>query len=481
MTGRFTDLDLDQYRAASGVELGRRVAGGELSPVQLAECALHIARVAEPAINAYAALLADRAIAQARDREAEARRGLIRSALHGVPIAVKDNMPYEGEPTGKGSRTSPDTPAQTSAPMVARLVDAGAVVIGRTTTPEFGWKGTGISPRTGVTRNPWDPQRNSGGSSAGSGATVASGAVAIATGSDAGGSVRIPASFCGVVGLKPTLSAIPVWPGTVNENLSHAGVLTRDVADATAVLGIVRGPDPRDPQSYYVAPMHDRHRRPRVGVVRTPFGISPDTGVTQIVDTALASVLRDADADFHEIELPAPLPRNVFDALWITGRGIGFRDLVCDHADIMDPGLVRLATLAQSYTLADHYTALTARRQFNTAMYRCLDEWDMLVMPTMPITAFAADAEVPAGGDLDAPLPWITWTPYTYPFNITGQPAVSIPCGFDTAHMPVGLQVIGPWGGDELVLSFAKRCQDILAASGEPRIAPLTQPTSEHR
>jgi aspartyl-tRNA(Asn)/glutamyl-tRNA(Gln) amidotransferase subunit A len=466
MRGRFVNLDLDQYRAASGVELGRRVAHGELSPVQLTECALQIANAAEPVINAYAALLEVRALRQAREREAEIRSGSIRSALHGIPIAIKDNMPYEGEPTGKGSRTTPDAPAHTSAPMVARLVDAGAVVIGRTTTPEFGWKATGISPRTGVTRNPWNPDRNPGGSSAGSAATVASGAVPIATGTDAGGSVRIPASFCGVVGLKPTLGAIPVWPGTVNENLSHAGVLTRDVADALVVVNIARGPDPRDPQSYYVAPPSDnRHRRPRIGFVRAPFGISPDAGTARVFDTAIALVLASADADFQEIDMPATLPREVFEALWITGRGLGFRALAQDHADVMDPGLVRLVTLAESYTLADYYASLAARREFNAALYRCLDDWDMLVMPTMPITAFAAEGEVPEGGDLEAPLPWITWTPYTYPFNITGQPSISVPCGFDVDGMPVGLQIIGPWGGDDRVLSFAQRCQGILAAA----------------
>ena len=163
-------------------------------------------------------------------------------------------MYLAGEPTYKGSRTTTGEPAAVLADGRPARATAGTVVIGKTTTPEFGWKGTGISPRTGVTRNPWNPARNSGGSSAGSGATVGAGAVPIATGSDAGGSIRIPASFCGVVGLKPTLGAIPVWPGTVNETLSHAGPLTRSVADARAVLDLTRGLDPRDPQSAYPAP-----------------------------------------------------------------------------------------------------------------------------------------------------------------------------------------------------------------------------------
>lgn len=472
---RFVELTEDQYRAATGLELGRRVAAGELSPVHLAELALHLATEAEPRINAYAALLPDRARAAAAAREAEVRAGSVRSPLHGVPIAVKDNMLEEGVPAGKGSLTSTDAPAPTSSPMVARLLDAGAVVVGRTTTPEFGWKGTGISPRTGVTRNPWDPTRNSGGSSAGSGATVASGAVPIATGTDAGGSVRIPAAFCGVVGFKPTLGAIPVWPGTVNENLSHAGPLTRDVRDARAVLALARGPDPRDPQSYWSRPpAGDGGRRLRIGIVRAPFGIEPADDVAGVVGPALDALVAAGAADHHEVSLPVALPRDVFEALWVTGRGLGFRDLARDRGAEMDPGLVRLGPLAEAYDLAAYYAAMTRRREFNAAMAAVLDEWDLLVMPTMPITAFAADAEVPSGGELDTPLPWITWTPYTYPFNITGQPAVTLPCGLGRGTLPVGVQIVGPWAHDERVLEHAAHAQDVLAPTNVRTVAAPT-------
>ncbi|WP_281690471.1 amidase [Pseudonocardia thermophila] len=476
----YAELTADEYRAASALDLGRRVAAGELSPVHLAELALELAAQAEPVINAYAALLPERARATAAAREAEVRAGTVRSPLHGVPIAVKDNMLEEGVPAGKGSLTSSDEPAPASSPMVGRLLDAGAVVIGRTTTPEFGWKATGISPRTGITRNPWDPQRNPGGSSAGSGATVGSGAVPIATGTDAGGSVRIPAAFCGVVGLKPTLGAIPVWPSTVNENLSHAGVLTRDVRDARAVLALTRGPDPRDPQSYWSRPpAGDGERRLRVGIVRAPFGIDPEEDVAAAVGRALDALVAAGGADYAETTLPTELPRAVFEVLWVTGRGLGFRDLAREHADVMDPGLVRLGPLAEAYDLPAFYAAMTARREFNSAMAHVLDEWDLLVMPTMPITAFAADAEVPPGGEADAPLPWITWTPYTYPFNITGQPAITLPTGLGRGGMPVGAQIVGPWAHDERVLEFAVHAQRVLASTNERTVAPTAQmPTS---
>jgi len=474
---RYTALSREQYQAATALELARGVADGTLSPVQLTDCALALAAEAEPVINAYAARLTDRARREAAQREAEARAGRLRGELHGVPIAVKDNFYLQGEPTGKGSRTSSDEPARQSAPMVARLLDAGAVVIGKTTTPEFGWKGTGISPRTGVTRNPWDPARNSGGSSSGSGATVAAGAVPVATGTDAGGSIRIPAAFCGVVGFKPTLGAIPVWPGTVNETLSHAGPLARSVADARAVFELTRGPDPRDPQSAFPAPLTDRPGggRLRVGVVRAPFGIAPGPAVATVFSRARER-LDATGAELTEVgDLGAPLPRDIFEAMWVTGRGLGFAGLIRSHGDVMDPGLVRLLPLAERYRLADYYQALEARRAFNGQLFAVFADYDLLVMPTMPGTAFAAEAEVPPGGEADAPLPWITWTPYTYPFNITGQPAVTIPAGLAADNLPAGLQIVGPWGHDRRVLDYAAACEQALAPLNPVRVAPITR------
>jgi aspartyl-tRNA(Asn)/glutamyl-tRNA(Gln) amidotransferase subunit A len=466
-------MDLEEYKAATATELGRGVADGSLSPVHLVECALEIARAAEPAINAYASLLPERALREATEREGEARAGRLRGPLHGVPIAVKDNFLYEGEPTGKGSLTSSDSPATDSSPMVGRLLRAGAVVIGKTTTPEFGWKGTGTSPRTGVTRNPWRVSRNPGGSSAGSGATVATGAVPIATGTDAGGSIRIPAAFCGVVGLKPTLGVIPVWPGTVNETLSHAGPLTRSVDDARTVLSLTGGADPRDPQSAYPFLLADAPGRPlRVGVVRTPFGIEPDAAVADVFEHACRLLRASGAASFTEARLDLALPREVFEAMWVTGRGLGFADLIDGHAEVMDPGLVRLLPLARRYQLDDYYAALTRRREFTAGVFALFGTWDLLVMPTLPLTAFGAEEEVPEGGELDAPLPWITWTPYTYPFNITGQPALSLPCGLASDGLPVGLQIVGPWAGDLRVLHLAARCEQVLAEAIPSRTVP---------
>lgn len=469
----YREIGVEEYRASDGVALGRGVAAGELSPVQLVELAIALAKAGEPELNAYVGFREEAALAEAARLEAEARGGRLRSPLHGVPIASKDNMYLAGEPSRKGSGTSTEALATVSSPFVDRLVQGGAIVIGRTTTPEFGWKGTGISPLTGVTRNPWDPARNSGGSSAGSGVTVGAGAVPIATGSDAGGSIRIPAAFCGAVGLKPTLSAIPLWPGTVNESLSHVGPIARSVRDAAAVFALTSGPDHRDPQSAGAVPSpRPEPARPRIAVVRAPWGIAPSPAVAERVMPAIDAVIASGLGEFEEIELETALPRSIFEALWVTGRGLGFADLIAARGAEMDPGLARLLPLAEAYTLADFLAALQDRRAFNSAMAGLLERYDALLMPTMPITAFEADREVPQGGELDAKLPWITWTPYTYPFNITGQPAITVPAGLAADGLPVGLQLVSGWARDGLLLSLATAVEQVVSPPLAERVAP---------
>jgi aspartyl-tRNA(Asn)/glutamyl-tRNA(Gln) amidotransferase subunit A len=466
----YIELRSDEYARLSARALGRMVAERRVSPVQLADLALSLAKAAEPEINAYVALLEDWARTVAEEREKEARHGHLRSPLHGVPIAVKDNFYLKGFALGRGSRTSPDYVPDDNAPMVQRLLDAGTIIIGKTTTPEFGWKGTGISPLTGLTRNPWNPTRNSGGSSAGSAATVAAGAVPVALGTDAGGSIRIPAAFCGISGFKPTLGRIPVSPGTVTETLSHAGPLTRFVDDIVIVVDLTGHPDSRDPLSFAATGPGDAERWDRlrggllrVGIIPAPFGLHPDREVEDVVAVALKEVTARIQAQYCDATIEAPLPRDVFESFWVTGRGLGFASLFSQHSAIMDPGLVRLGVLAEGYSLTQFFDAIGKRRAFNAAAFKLFDAVDLALMPTMPLVAFDADSEVPAGGEVDAPLPWITWTPYTYPFNLSGQPAISIPCGLSPDGMPVGLQIVGPWGSDALVLAFARQIEAVLA------------------
>ena len=364
--------------------------------------------------------------------------------------------------------------------MIARVLAAGAVIVGKTTMPEFGWKGTGSSPLTGITRNPWNPARNPGGSSSGSAATVASGAVPIALGSDAGGSIRIPASFCGVVGIKPTLGRIPVWPGTVTESLSHVGPLARSVEDAALVVAATAGPHPRDPLSYGASDASPgdalarlRSGELRIAVVPEPFGVAPQDGVAAVFADAIGRLREELPAAWTDTDLDIPLPREIFETLWVTGRGFGFAEVIAARGEEMDPGLVRCGALARDYSLGDFLRAMDDRRKMNGQLAAALEAWDVLVTPTMPLTAFAAEDEVPPGGEIDAPLPWVTWTPYTYPFNLSGQPAVSIPCGQDESGLPVGLQVVAKWGADRLAIAVARRFERAL---GRARPAPVNAP-----
>jgi len=301
----FKDIGPAEFVRSSARRLGRLVAQRRVSPVQLAECAIGLAKKLEPQLNAYVMFLEDYARKGAAALEAEARKGRLRGPLHGVPIAIKDNFYLKGFPATRGSRTSTEYVPESNSPMIDRMLDAGVVIIGKTTMPEFGWKGTGNSPLTGVTRNPWNPRLNTGGSSAGSAATVAAGAVPIALGSDAGGSIRIPAAFCGTVGLKPTLGRIPVWPGTVTETLSHQGPLCRDVTDAALVLRACAGPDARDPLSYGSAATANPGRRKRlrsgtlrIGVCAAPFGVQVAAEVGELFARATARLRRNGSGVF---------------------------------------------------------------------------------------------------------------------------------------------------------------------------------------
>lgn len=432
---------------------------GEFSPVEVVRAALERAGRAQAVVNAFVRLETDEALARARASEERWRRGEPAGPVDGVPVTVKDVLPMRGGPTLKGSRTvSPEGRWDEDAPSVARLREQGAVFLGRTTTPEFGWKGVTDSPLSGVTRNPYDTSRTAGGSSGGAAAAVALGAGPLALGTDGGGSVRIPAAFCGVFGLKPTYGRVPLYPSSPFGTLAHVGPLTRDAADAALLLDVIGGPDSRDWSALPPAP--GSYRDALAGGVRgLRVAYSSSLGGQVAVRPAVAAAVRRAVAGLAglgayvtETDPDVTDPVAAFHALWSGGAARVVQLLGPHQRALLDPGLREIAAAGTRLTALDHLAAVDVRTDLGRRMGRFHEAYDVLVTPTLPITAFEAGAEVPRGSGHRR---WTGWTPFTYPFNMTQQPAATVPVGLDGEGLPVGLQLVAARHRDDLVLRVA--------------------------
>ncbi len=451
-------MELRDYAALSAIDMARLVRQGEVSPVELVDASLAAIEQTEPAVNAYSAVFHDDARRMARELETEARAKSFRGPFHGVPVGIKDLFLVDGYKTQRGSRLYVDSVATETAPSVERLLAAGAVMVGKTTTPELGWKAASNSPLYGVTRNPWDVSKTAGGSSAGSAVAVADGTVPLTLGSDGGGSMRVPASFCGIFSLKPTLARVPTYPLSPTEHLSHAGPMANSVEDYALALDVVQGPDARDPQA--LPPSCISYHRtltdlPRLRCVLAPtlFGAPVDPAVATVVARAFGEIAARLPVEIVDGRLDWPDPIDIFDALWVA-RGALYGGMKPEDVARVDPGFARLVARSASIGLADHFRTLQARAAFNRSVAEAFETFDLLVMPMVPIEPFAAEADGPPDMDMEKPVPWARWTPFSYPFNLTGQPAASIPCGWSPCGLPVGLQVIGRRFADEQVLQF---------------------------
>ena len=448
-----------EYASLTAVAMAQLVRERKLSPVELVRAALAAIGATDARINGWCDVLHDQALGQARQLEAEAQRGELRGPLHGVPIGVKDLFHTAGVRTRRGSRLTADPVPSENSPAVQRMLDAGAVMVGKNTTPETGWKASSNSPLTGVTRNPWDPSKTAGGSSSGSAVAVAAGTVPIALGSDGGGSMRIPASFCGIFAIKAQLGRVPVWPLSASEHLSHAGPMTANVADCALSLGVLKGPDWRDPFSLpddglrYSELIGAPPARLRCVLAPTLFGKPVQPEVAACIDAAFAAIARMPGVEVLDTRIDWSDPVDIFDRLW-TARGALRSGLRAQEKALLDPGLARLIERSAQIGLGDHLRALQARAAFCRTVGESFRRFDLLLLPTVPIAPFAAEADGPPEMDAEAPVPWARWTPFSYPFNITGQPAASIPCGWTGAGMPVGLQVVGNRFDDASVLGF---------------------------
>jgi aspartyl-tRNA(Asn)/glutamyl-tRNA(Gln) amidotransferase subunit A len=439
----------------TATELLAEYRAGRLSPVEATKNAL--ARIDElnGTLNAFCLVDAAQALADAARSEERWRRGEPQGLLDGVPVSVKDILLTKGWPTLRGSRSiDPDQPWEVDAPSVARLREHHAVIIGKTTTPELGWKGVTDSPLTGVTRNPWDPTKTAGGSSGGAAAAVAAGMGTISLGTDGGGSIRIPGSFSGVFGIKPTYGLVPLYPASAFGTLAHVGPLSWSVADAALALDVLSGMDSRD---WSTGP------RPAEGafasaaaaadVAGLRIGFSPTLGYVS-VDPEVAGLVEAAVAVFAglgaEVSVADPGfadPVDAFHVLWFSGAAGATAALTDEQRAALDPGLREVCEQGARYSALDYIDATATRAAVGLTMGAFHERYDLLVTPTMPIPAFEAGVESPTGGR------WTEWTPFTYPFNLTQQPAATVPCGFTSAGLPVGLQVVGPRHADARVLA----------------------------
>ncbi|GIJ72302.1 amidase [Virgisporangium ochraceum] len=440
----------------SAAALGAAYASGELSPVEVTREALAAISEHDPVVNAFVHVDAPRALADAAASEARWRAGTPLGPADGVPTSVKDLLLTGGWPTRRGSSLVSPSSTDEDAPTVARLRAAGCVLLGKTTTPEFGWKGVTGSPRYGVTRNPHWPDMHAGGSSGGSAAAVALGMGAWSVGTDGGGSLRIPAAFTGTVTIKPTYGLVPLWPASPFGTLSHAGPMTRTVTDAALMLDILSGFDHRDwsamptPTGSFLDGLED-------GVAGLRIAYSADLGragrnARHVEDLflAAAAVFADAGATVEEVDPGFDDPVEAFHTLWFAGAA----KVVSTYGGADDPGLARIAALGAAFTASDYLDATAVRVDLGARMGRFHRGYDLLLTPTVPITAFRVGSDVPPNS---ASEDWTSWTPYTYPFNLTQQPAASVPCGRTPGdNLPVGLQIVGARHADALVLRAAR-------------------------
>ena len=430
-----------------------------LSPVEVMEAVLARAEALQPRLNAFTMIDADGARAAARESEARWQSGRPLGRLDGVPVTVKDLLLTRDWPTRRGSHTvDPDQPWTEDAPVVARLREHGAIPFAKTTTPEYGWKGLDDSPLTGFTRNPWNLERTPGGSSGGAAAQVAAGIGPLALGTDGGGSIRIPAAFCGIFGLKPSFGRVPAWPASPFSTVAHVGPMTRSVTDAALMLTVLAEPDWRD---WYALPPAgaDYCDGLEAGIAGLRIAWSPDLGhaelhpeVAALTEAALEG-LREQGAQVERIDPPFADPAEPFWIHWLMGARNLLRNLTPAQREKLDPGLRHCFEDSLDITVEQILDAQNARAALGLSMNRLHQDYDLLATPSLAVPAFPLGRLDPEGRE---DRNWLGWTPFSYPFNLTQQPAATMPCGLTADGLPVGLQLVGPMHGDALVLRAAR-------------------------
>jgi aspartyl-tRNA(Asn)/glutamyl-tRNA(Gln) amidotransferase subunit A len=438
-------------------ELAALIRKKKLSPVELVDAVLERIEKVNPQLNAYVLVTAD----QARtDAKAAARALTRRSArpgpLHGIPFSVKDLVITRGVRTTFGTPIYRDNVPTEDAPMVERLKSAGAILLGKTNTPTLGWIGATHNLLFGATRNPWNLERTPGGSSGGASAAAAAGLGPVHIGTDGGGSIRIPASFAGIFGFKPSFGRIPTYPVSGAWSLSHIGPMTRTVADSALMMNVCAGPDERDQYSLPAAGVD--YARTLGGTLKgLRVAYSDDLGFTEALDPEVRDVCARAGKAFRELGARVehvkpkwPSPRDCWHEIFCGGIATRLAPYL-DRRDELDPGLVRIVDETLAHPPTRYVQAWFDRLAWWQHPRAFFETYDLLLTPTVACPPFKIGLDNPteiAG----KPVPAYGWIPFTYPFNLTGQPASSVPAGFTKDGLPIGLQIVGRRYQDASVL-----------------------------
>lgn len=460
----------------SATELLRLYRSRAASPREATRAALDRIGRFNPLLRAFVHVAADESLAAAAASEARWLRDAPLGALDGVPASIKDLILTQGWPTLRGSHTQ--DAAQTwdvDAPVTARLREAGAVLLGKTATPEFGCKGETNSPRSGLSRNPWDPTKTPGGSSGGAAIAVACGMGPVAVGTDGAGSVRIPAAFCGNVGLKPSFGRVPAFPLSPFGTVAHLGPHTMSVDDAALMLNVMSRPDARDWTS--LPPTTTDHRLGlNEGLAGLRIAWSPTLGYAQSVHPEVATAcatavqrLADAGAVIEAVDPGISDPLEITTGLWFVGAWTVWNTLTPAQQAATDPDFRAQAELGAGYSALDVQRLQLARGALGSHLRQFMQRWDLLVTPAVAVPAF--DVRAPGSMPM-TPQAMLGWTPFSYPFNLSQQPAITVPCGLTAAGLPVGLQFVGPMFDDAVVLRAA-RAWELLHPAPRPDLSRL--------
>ena len=448
---------------------------GQASPVEATQAVLARIDRLNPTLLAFCHVAHEEALAAARASADRLTRGAPCGALEGVPVSIKDLILTRGWPTRRGSHTvDPAQPWDVDAPVTARLREAGAVLLGKTATPEFGCKGETNSPLTGLTRNPWNLAKTPGGSSGGAAAAVAAGMGPIGIGTDGAGSVRIPAAFCGNVGLKPSFGRVPAYPLSPFGTVSHLGPHTMSVRDAALALTVLSRPDARDWTSLPPA-ARDYGVGLEDGVRGLRVAWSPTLGYAQGVYPEVAAAceravrhLADLGAHVETVDPGFDDPLDITIGLWFVGAWTLWNTLTPEQQAVTDPDFATEAQAGSGYSALDVQRLNVRRGVLGTHMRQFMQRFDLLVTPSVAVTAFDAK---PAGQVTMTAEAMLGWTPFSYPFNLTQQPAITVPCGLSSQGLPIGLQLVGPMFDDALVLRAARAFESACPVRRPPAAA----------